>query len=136
MDLSSLLRISAAGMDAQGTRMRTIAENMANADAAPSKPGEEPYKRKLVAFRSVLDREIGAKVMKVDRIVTDKSAARLRYDPTNPAADEKGYVKQPNVNSLIEATDMREAQRNYEANLNVISSTRRMIARTLDILKA
>lgn len=135
MDLSSVLKISAAGMDAQGTRMRTIAENLANADATPSKPGEEPYKRKMVAFRSVLDREMGSKVVKADRIVTDKSEARLRYDPTNPAADEKGYVKQPNVNSMIEVMDMRQAQRSYEANLGVIEIAKSMISRTIDILR-
>jgi flagellar basal-body rod protein FlgC len=135
MDLSSLLKISAAGMDAQGTRMRAIAENMANADATPSKAGEEPYKRKLVSFRSVLDREIGARVLKADRVITDKSEARLRYDPSNPAADEKGYVKMPNVNTLIEAMDMRQAQRSYEANLGVIEIAKNMIARTIDILR-
>jgi flagellar basal-body rod protein FlgC len=135
MDLTSLLKISAAGMDAQGTRMRTIAENMANADATPSNPGEEPYKRKLVSFRSVLDREVGVRVIKADRIITDKSEARLRYDPSNPAADEKGYVKVPNVNSMIEAMDMRQAQRSYEANLGVIEIAKNMIARTIDILR-
>ena len=135
MDLSSLLKISSAGMDAQGTRMRTIAENLANADATPGKPGEEPYKRKLVSFRNVLDREAGMRVLKADRIVTDKKEAQLRYDPSNPAADEKGYVKMPNVNSMIEIMDMRQAQRSYEANLGVIEIAKNMIARTIDILR-
>ena len=57
-------------------------------------------------------------------------------EPGNPAADASGNVKYPNVNSLVEMTDMREAQRSYEANLNIITATRRMIQRTLDILKA
>ena len=135
MDLSSLLKISSAGMDAQGTRMRAITENLANADATPSKAGEEPYKRKLVSFRSVLDREVGARVVKADRIVTDKKEAKLRFDPSNPAADDKGYVKMPNVDSMIEIMDMRQAQRSYEANLGVIEIAKNMIARTIDILR-
>lgn len=135
MDLSSLLKVSAAGMDAQGTRMRAIAENLANADATPSKPGEEPYKRKLVSFRNVLDREAGMRLLKADRVTTDKKEPQLRYDPSNPAADDKGYVKMPNVNSMIEIMDMRQAQRSYEANLGVIEIAKNMIARTIDILR-
>ena len=136
MDLSKLLRISAAGMDAQGTRMRAITENMANADATPTKPGEEPYRRKMVMFRSVLDRQLGMQTIRADRVVNDRSDAKLRFDPTHPAADEKGYVKMPNVNSFIEVMDMRQAQRSYEANLGVIEITKSMIARTIDILKS
>ena len=136
MDLSKLLRISAAGMDAQGTRMRAITENMANADAMPTKPGEEPYRRKMVIFRSVLDRQLGMQTIRADRVVNDRSEAKLRFDPTHPAADEKGYVKMPNVNSFIEVMDMRQAQRSYEANLGVIEITKSMIARTIDILKS
>ena len=136
MDLSKLLRISAASMDAQGTRMRAITENMANADATPTKPGEEPYRRKMVMFRSVLDRQLGMQTIRADRVVNDRSDAKLRFDPTHPAADEKGYVKMPNVNSFIEVMDMRQAQRSYEANLGVIEITKSMIARTIDILKS
>jgi len=136
MDLSKLLRISAAGMDAQGTRMRAITENMANADALPTKPGEDPYRRKMVMFRSVLDRQLGVQAIRADRVVNDKSEFKLRFDPTHPAADDKGYVKAPNVNTFIEVMDMRQAQRSYEANLGVIEITKSMIARTIDILKS
>ena len=136
MDLSKLLRISAAGMDAQGTRMRAITENMANADALPPKPGEDPYRRKFVMFRSVLDRQLGVQAIRADRVVNDKSEFKLRFDPTHPAADDKGYVKAPNVNTFIEVMDMRQAQRSYEANLGVIEITKSMIARTIDILKS
>jgi flagellar basal-body rod protein FlgC len=135
MDLSTVLKISAAGLSAQQTRMRVVAENIGSADTTASKPGEEPYKRKMVAFRSVLDREMGGRVVKADRIVTDKAEPRLRYDPSNPAADEKGYVKQPNINTMIEAMDMRQAQRSYEANLSVIEIAKNMISRTIDILR-
>jgi len=135
MDLKSVLRISASGMEAQGTRMRTIAENMANADAIPTTPGEEPYRRRMVAFRNVLDRELGVRTIKADRMVHDKAQPRLVYEPTNPAADDKGSVKAPNVNSLIEVMDMRQAQRSYEANLGVIEVAKNMISRTIDILR-
>lgn len=135
MDLSSVLRISAAGMDAQGTRMRTIAENMANAETVPTSPDQEPYRRKMVAFRTVLDREIGTNVVRADRIVKDKAEPRLRYDPTHPAADARGYIKTPNVNSLVEVMDMRQAQRSYDANLGVIEIAKSMISRTIDILR-
>jgi flagellar basal-body rod protein FlgC len=135
MDLKSVLRISASGMEAQGTRMRTIAENMANADAIPTTPGEEPYRRRMVAFRNVLDRELGVRTLKADRMVHDTAQPRLVYEPTNPAADDKGYVKAPNVNSLIEVMDMRQAQRSYEANLGVIEVAKNMISRTIDILR-
>ena len=67
---------------------------------------------------------------------TDPSDFRLKYEPGHPAADANGNVKYPNVNSLVEMTDMREAQRSYEANINVIGATRRMIQRTIEILKS
>jgi flagellar basal-body rod protein FlgC len=135
MDLTAVLKVSAAGMDAQTTRMRMVAENIANADAVPTKPGEDPYRRKMVAFRNVLDRETGARVVHANRLVFDKAAFQLRYDPSNPAADDKGYVRMPNVNTLIETMDMRQAQRSYEANLGVIEIAKNMVARTIDILR-
>ncbi|MBL8697292.1 MAG: flagellar basal body rod protein FlgC [Alphaproteobacteria bacterium] len=135
MDLSAVLRISAAGMDAQGTRMRTIAENMANADALPTSPEQDPYRRKTVAFRNVLDRASGVQMVRADRILKDKSDPRLKYDPTHPAADERGYVKTPNINTLVEVMDMRQAQRTYDANLGVIEIAKSMITRTIDILR-
>jgi flagellar basal-body rod protein FlgC len=135
MDLSKVLKISAAGMDAQNARMRTIAENLANADSLPSQPGEDPYRRKLVTFKNVLDRTIGLRTPRADRVVNDMSEFRRRHDPQHPAADADGYVAAPNVNSLIEVMDMRQAQRSYEANLGVIEIAKSMIARTIDILR-
>ncbi|GAB4238499.1 MAG: flagellar basal body rod protein FlgC [Methyloligellaceae bacterium] len=136
MDLITSMKLAAAGLKAQTGRMRVITENIANASSTPSRPGEDPYKRKIPTFRQVFDREIGATVVKTGPIKHDQSAFGKRYEPGHPAADEQGYVKIPNVNTLIETMDMREAQRSYEANLNVISATRRMLARTLDILRA
>ena len=135
MDLSKVLRISAAGMEAQNTRMRTIAENLANADSMPTEAGQAPYRRKLVTFKNVLDRQIGAPTLRADRVVTDNSEFRKKYDPQHPGADSDGYVQSPNVNTLVEVMDMRQAQRSYEANLSVIEIAKSMISRTIDILR-
>lgn len=134
-DLSSSSQIAAKGMKAQATRLRVISENLANADSTSEVPGGEPYRRKLVTFRNALDREIEADVVKVKRIYNDRGKLPSKYDPTHPGANAQGYVLQPNVNPLIEMMDMREAQRSYEANMNVISTSRQMVAKTLDLLK-
>jgi len=135
MDLMHSLMISAAGMKVQGERLRVVAENLANADSVAEKPGGDPYRRKTITFRNELDRQLGLETVRVDKVGTDRSDFRMKYDPGNPAADEKGYVKLPNVNSLIEMTDMREAQRSYEANLKAIEVARSMLQRTIDLLR-
>ena len=135
MDLMESLMISAAGMRAQGQRLRVVAENLANADSVSEVPGGDPYRRKTISFKNQLDRELGLETVQVGKVGEDPSDFRMKYDPGNPAADAKGYVKLPNVDSLIEALDMKEAQRAYEANLNVIETQRAMEIRTLDILK-
>lgn len=135
MDFSKSLSIAAAGLKAQSGRMRIIAENIANADSAPASPSGEPYRRKIPTFKSHVDRETGASVVEAGRVRRDMTAFRTKYDPGNPAADAKGEVRMPNVNGLIENMDMREAQRSYEANLNMVTTTRKMISRTLEILK-
>lgn len=135
MDLVDALHISAAGMKTQGSRLRLIAENMANADSLGKTPGADPYRRKVMTFENELDRSLGLEMVKVDRVVSDPGEFELRYEPNHPAADDKGYVKLPNVNTLIELSDMREAQRSYEANLKVIEASRTMLTRTIDILR-
>lgn len=135
MDLVDALHVSASGLKVQGVRLRVIAENLANADSVAETPGDDPYRRKIVTFRNVLDRELGAETVEIGRIRYDQSEFPKRYDPSHPAADANGYVELPNVNSLIELTDMREAQRSYEANLKVIESSRTMLQRTVDILR-
>ena len=129
------MRISAAGMKAQGTRLRVIAENIANADSLGQTPGEAPYRRKTVTFRNELDRSIGLDTVRVDKIGVDRSDFEKRFDPNHPAADEGGYVLVPNVNALVEMMDMREAQRSYEANLSVIKASRSMLNNTIDVLR-
>lgn len=135
MDLMKSMMIAASGLKAQSGRMRVIAENLANANSTAKTPGGDPYRRKIPTFKAEFDRALDAQVVSLGRITQDKTEFTTRYDPNHPAADTKGYVKMPNVNSLIETVDMREAQRSYEANLNVITSARRMVSRTLDILR-
>lgn len=135
MDFVKSLMIAASGLKAQNGRMRIIAENIANADSTGRTPDEDPYRRKIPTFKSKFDRELDAQVVSLGRIQTDKSEFAVRYDPGHPAADGKGNVRIPNVNKLVETVDIREAQRSYEANLNVIQSTRRMLQRTIDILR-
>lgn len=136
MDFIRSLSIAASGLRAQAGRMRIIAENVANADSTPQRAGADPYRRKIATFRSEMDRTLDARIVGLGRVQPDRSDFRVRHQPGHPAADAKGNVKYPNVNALVEMTDMREAQRSYEANLDVIGATRRMLQRTLDILKA
>ena len=135
-DFSRSMGIATSGLRAQAGRMRVISENIANADSTAQTAGGDPYRRKVPTFVNQLDRVLDAKTVSLGSIKRDQSDFRTKYEPSNPAADSNGYVKYPNVNPLVEMTDMRDAQRSYEANLNIISATRRMIQRTLDILKA
>ena len=135
-DFTRSMGIATSGLRAQSGRMRVISENIANAESTAQSAGGDPYRRKIQTFVSALDRTLDAKLVNLGKIAPDQSAFRTKYEPANPAADQTGYVKYPNVNPMVEMTDMRDAQRSYEANLNIITATRRMIQRTLDILKA
>jgi flagellar basal-body rod protein FlgC len=134
MSLLGTIGISASGLSAQGTRLRVIAENIANADSTAQTPGGEPYRRKVVTFKTTLDRNLGGDVVHVASIKGAGGDFERRYDPGHPGADADGYVLRPNVNSLVEMMDMREAQRSYQANLAVIDAAKAMIGRTLDLL--
>lgn len=135
-DFARSMGIATSGLKAQAGRMRVISENIANAESTAQTAGGDPYRRKVPTFSTALDRALDARVVTVGRVRPDNSAFRVKYEPGNPAADSIGNVKYPNVNPLIEMTDMREAQRSYEANVNIITATRRMLQRTLDILKS
>ena len=135
MDLIKSIKISAAGMQAQGTRLRVISENLANSDSLAERPGESPYRRKLVTFKNVLDRDLQVNRVRIDKFLPDRSAFAKKYEPSHPAADADGYVELPNVKPLVEMMDMREAQRSYEANLSVIEVSKRMLMRTIDLLR-
>jgi flagellar basal-body rod protein FlgC len=135
MDILKAMKISTAGMKAQGFRMRVVAENLANADNMPTEPGGDPFRRKLVTFKNVLDRTLGVKKVEVDRISADNSDFVRKYDPGNPSADPKGYVRMPNVKPMVEMMDMKQAQRTYEANLGVIQAAKSMLQKTIDLLR-
>jgi flagellar basal-body rod protein FlgC len=136
VDIKDAMEISASGMKAQGTRLRLISENLANANSTSQTPGGEPYRRKVLTFGNVLDRTLNAQLVKVKSIGPDRSDFELKFDPSHPAANADGYVMLPNVNGVIEMADMREAQRSYDANVSVIETSRAMIAKTLEILTA
>ena len=136
MEFDQSLKIAASGLKAQSGRMRVIAENIANADSTARTADGDPYRRKVPTFTSTFDKELGARTVGLGKVERDKSDFKARYEPGHPAADANGYVKYPNVEPLIESVDMREAQRSYEANLNIVTATRRLILKTLDILKA
>ena len=135
MDLTKALDISAAGMDVQTTRLRVIAENLANQDTTGSTPGADAYRRKTISFANRMDEALGVDTVRVRKIGRDQSDLPLRYDPSHPAANKEGYVKVPNVNSFVEVMDMREAERSYSANLQVMQVTRGMLTRAIDLLK-
>jgi flagellar basal-body rod protein FlgC len=136
VDFIKSIAIAASGLKTQAGRMRIISENIANADSTALNAGGDPYRRKIPTFTSEVDRALDARVVGLGPIRNDQSPFTSKHMPGHPSADANGYVKYPNVNSLVEMTDMREAQRSYEANVNVIGATRRMIQRTLEILKA
>lgn len=135
MDLVQAMTLAAKGMEAQGVRMRVISENLANAQTTGKKAGEDPYRRQVVTFKNELNRAENMREVSVDKISQDNSDFVMKYDPSHPAADEKGYIKMPNVNSMIEMMDMREAQRSYEANLGVIEVSKSMLMRTIDMIR-
>ncbi|MGH1399261.1 MAG: flagellar basal body rod protein FlgC [Alphaproteobacteria bacterium] len=135
-DILNAIQVSAAGMKTQGTRVRVITENIANANTTGDTPGEDPYRRQTISFKNELDRELGFKLVSVDAIgVDNESQFPLEYRPDHPAADENGMVKMPNVKTLIEMQDAREAQRSYEANLGLLEQSRGMAQRTIDMLR-
>jgi len=133
--LQASLAISGSGLEAQSARLRVISENIANAQSTAATPDADPYRRKTISFASELDRAVGAPLVRVRNIGVDQSPFRLEYDPGNSAADEKGYVKTPNVDILLEMTNLREANRSYEANLQVAHQTSEMLSMTVNLMK-
>jgi len=129
------MHVSASGLRAQSLRMRVIAENLANADSTAAEAGGDPYRRRTVSFRQSVDRATGAADVAVRSVDNDRSDFKKVYQPGSPAADAAGYVLTPNVNPLIEAADMKAAQRSYEANLNAIEAAKALTMRTIDLLK-
>jgi flagellar basal-body rod protein FlgC len=135
MDLVTSLYVAASGMRAQSGRMRVIAENLANADSASPTANGEPYRRRIPTMTASFDSALGSTLVELGKPVADQTDFRMQFEPGNPLADAKGYVKMPNVNALVEMMDMRDAQRSYEANLQTMDAARSMLARTIDLLR-
>lgn len=135
MDLQKAMMASASGLRAQSVRMRVISENIANQNSVATEPGADPYRRKIITFQTEMDRANGVELVKVGDIEFDQKDFSKKYDPGNPAADSAGYIKESNVNGLIEMMDMQQAQRTYQSNLNAMEASRRMATMTLDLLR-
>ena len=129
------MTLSAAGMRAQGERIKLITQNVSNIDSMGDKPGADPYRRQTITFKEAMDKETGLQMVKADKVGKDNSEFSKRYEPTNPEADAQGYVLYPNINTMVEMTDMREARRGYEANLNVIEASKAMFSDTLNLIR-
>ncbi|MGB3540347.1 MAG: flagellar basal body rod protein FlgC [Mesorhizobium sp.] len=134
--LTAALKVAASGLGAQSERLRVVSENLANAQSTGTSPGADPYRRKTISFVSELDRSSGTSLVSVGSIDRDRSDFPVEFQPGNEAADAKGYVKMPNVNALIEMADMQEANRSYEANLQVIKQARELISMTIDLMRS
>ncbi|MFR7963127.1 MAG: flagellar basal body rod protein FlgC [Alphaproteobacteria bacterium] len=134
-NLSVSADIAVSGMKAQAERLRVISENMANADSVGIRPGEDPYRRQVVTFKNYVDETTGAQLVKVDKVLPDRSPFQMKYMPDHPAANAEGYVAMPNVNPLVEMMDMKEAQRSYDANMSMMQTARDMNSKILDVLK-
>lgn len=134
--LNASQKIAASGLDVQSHRMRVIAENMANAQSTGKTPGADPYQRKTIVFVNTFDEALGADLVGVEQIGVDPTPFRVERDPGHPAADGDGMVKYPNVNTLMEMGDMREANRSYEANLQMMKQSRAMVMMTIDLLRS
>lgn len=129
-------KVAASGLNAQSQRLLVVSQNLANAQSTGPTPGSDPYARKMISFASQIDEMTKAQLVKIDSIETDRRPFRVEYDPHHPAADANGNVKLPNVEMLVEIADMREANRSYEANLQVIKQARSMISMTIDLLRS
>ncbi|MEQ8403072.1 MAG: flagellar basal body rod protein FlgC [Roseitalea porphyridii] len=133
--LTASLKVAGSGLHAESTRLRVVSENIANASSTGDTPGADPYARKTIAFQSALDRASQVSMVEIDKISVDRTAFVQEFDPSHPAADPDGYVKLPNVNPIVEMADMREANRSYQANLQVLKQARELISMTIDLMR-
>ena len=135
-NLTATFSVAGSGLFAQSQRIRIASENLGNAESTGNSAGANPYTRKVISFESELDEASGANLVQVGDTELDSSPYRLEKMPGNPAADQNGYVKLPNVNMLVELSDIREATRSYDANVQVVKQARDLITMTIDLLKA
>ena len=134
--LSTSLKVAASGLTAQSERLRIVSENLANAQSTGQTPGSDPYRRKTISFAAQMDRASGTSFVEIAALGRDDPDFPIEYLPGNEAANDAGYVKMPNVNVLIEMADMREANRSYQANLQVIKQARELISMTIDLMRS
>lgn len=134
MELKNAMNIAVSGMKGQEMRLRVVAENIANADSLATTPGGEPYRRKLIEFSNIVDPESKVHLLNVKRINRSQGELKLNFDPGHPAADKDGYVKMPNVSRFVETMDMKEAQRSFSANLEVLEASRSMLRNTVNLI--
>jgi len=133
--LESALDTSASGMRSQSERMKIVTENIANADTIGINPNDDPYRRKTIYFQEVKDPYSQTKLVTVRKVARDNSDFKLAYQPNHPAANADGYIKTPNVDKNLEAMDLKESQRSYEANVSAIENTKQIMERTLDLMR-
>lgn len=133
--LTASLKVAGSGLTVQSERLRIVSENLANAQSTGQTPGSDPYRRKTISFAAEIDRTTGASMVEVADVGRDDTAFPIEYQPGNEAANDAGYVKMPNVNVLVEMADMREANRSYQANLQVIKQARDLISMTIDLMR-
>jgi flagellar basal-body rod protein FlgC len=135
MDLINTIHISSSGLKAQQDRLKVVSQNIANAESVGTRDGQQPYRRQTITFKNQLDRETGTQMVKTGKIGVDRSDFVKKYEPAHPQADAQGYVLYPNINTITEMMDMREARRGYEANLGVIESSKAMLNQTIGLLR-
>jgi len=133
--LTAAMRIAGSGLDAQSNRLRVVSENIANSQSTSRVAGGDPYQRKTISFGAELDRAAGVNLIKANQVGLDYSEFPIEFDPGNSAANDLGYVKMPNVNVLVEMADMREANRSYEANLQVVKQVRDLVSMTIELMR-
>ena len=134
--LSTALKVAGSGLHAESTRLRIVSENLANAQSTGDTPGADPYQRQLVTFQTQIDRASMGALVDVASVDVDRAAFVQEFDPSHPAANGEGYVKLPNVNPIVEMADMRDANRSYQANLQVLKQARELITMTIDLMRA
>ena len=133
--LSSAMKISAFGMKAQQERIKVIAQNIANKDSTTTSSDQDPYRRQIILLQNKYDQKIAANRVYIKKFAKDKSQFKLVFDPSHPAANNKGYVKYPNIDMNIEIADSKDASRSFDANLSMVDLSKSIYNKTLDILK-
>ena len=132
MSLFNIFNISGSAMTAQSQRLNAVASNLANVDSAAG-PDGKPYRAKQVVFQATPVGAQGGMGVKVAAVVEDASPLKMLYDPKNPMANEQGYVAMPNVNPVDEMVNMISASRSYQNNVEVLNTSKTLLAKTLAI---